>query len=125
MGRGKPTPGQKIELGGEERTLRYGNRAFYELESETGKTWTELRPRMRAGSSQAFTAAVWAGLLEDNPKITIDEVIDMIEVDRYEEIAEAVGRAVIIANGRDPDAIEDGEEEEGADSPTEAETASA
>lgn len=110
-----PTPSVTITLGGAERHLRYTTRALVSIEDATGKASSETSMRLMMGSVRTIATMIWGGLLHEDPKLTIDDVIDMIDLRDQEVLMTAIGRALAISQGKDPDKI--GEEgEEGAES---------
>lgn len=104
-----PPSGVKVELD-RPRTLRYTNRSLVKLEDESGLTASELVQRIAAGSMKALSQLVWAGLLHESPTLTVEEVLDWIDIERLDEIATAVGTAVEQAFGQ-PEAGAEGKAE--------------
>ena len=82
------------------RTLRYTNRAVEALEDELGLSLLEALGRVGAGSVKTINRLVWAGLLHADPDLTPDEVIDMVDLSRIEEVGDAVAEAVEHALGK-------------------------
>lgn len=95
-----PTAGVKLKLGGKNRTLRYTNRALVELEDKASLTLGEFFVHAQAGSLKAVSRLVWAGLLHSDPELDYWEVVDMVDLSRLEEIAEAAGEALEAAFGK-------------------------
>lgn len=99
-----PTKGVPVQLD-KARVLRYDNRAFCRLEEETDKTFVEHFEEVRRRSSLlSVSALVWAGLVHNNPDLTREEVQEMIDLARMEEIVEAAGEAIALARGEEPEA---------------------
>jgi len=98
-----PVNGVKVQLGGKARRLRYTTLALMLLEEEVGQTYVEVLTASDTGSIKAIVALVWAGLLHAEPKITRQEVAEMVDLQKIREIAEAIGQATRIALVRDAD----------------------
>jgi hypothetical protein len=94
------TPSTTITLGGEKRALRFTNRALVAIEDETGKTMAEIGTRATLGSFRAISVMLWAALLHEQPKLTVDQVIDMIELPELENIAGSLNTALEAALGK-------------------------
>lgn len=108
-----PVPqGVKVELD-KPRRLRYTNRALVELEEASGLTVNEAARRMEAGSMKTISQVVWAGLLHEAPDLTWQDVVDMIDLERLDQVSEAVGRALNLATGgeEDPEPVSEDEDE--------------
>jgi hypothetical protein len=101
-----PMNGVKIRLD-KMRRLRYTNRSLVRLEEEVGLTVQQAGHRVEIGSLRALSALVWAGLLHEDPDLSREDALDLIDLQRMEEIGEAVKRALEAAFGTDK-----GEEEE-------------
>lgn len=92
----KATP---LVLGGKEHSLRFTNRALVSLEDQTGKTIAQHAVLLSAGSLRSTSQLIWAGLLHEESHPTIDEVIDLVEIERVKEIATLLGAALEAAIG--------------------------
>lgn len=92
-------PGVPIELLDGSHTLVYGNRGLLALEDSGINLET-------AGDRRALTTLVWAGLLHEDRKRTLDDVVDLIEVQKYPELGEAVAKAMRLARGKEDDTPE-------------------
>lgn len=75
-----------IELGGKTRRLAYDLNALCALEDHGGIDQT--------GSPKGLRAMLWAGLLHEEPDLSLDDVGRLVTLDRIEEIATAVGEAM-------------------------------
>ena len=73
-----PTNGVKLQLD-KMRRLRYTNRSLVRLEEEIGLTVEQAGRRVEIGSLKALSALVWAGLLHDEPNLTVEKATEMIE----------------------------------------------
>jgi len=96
-----PDGGVKVTLGGDDRTLRYDNRALWELEEATGLTVGELGERLQRGSFQAVSYLVWAGLLHENGDLSVHDVVDMIDFGHLRGVAEKASESLAKALGAD------------------------
>lgn len=95
-----PTKGTRVKLGGAVRTLRFTNRALVAIEDELGLTLIEAGAAVQRGSLKAISALAWAGRLHGEPALTLDEVLDQIDLRRLEEIGDAIGQALETALGK-------------------------
>lgn len=105
-------PGGRIVLGGKERTLRFDFNALAELERETGinaldgSVWTNP-------SVTITRALLWAGMLHEEPELTIREVGSWLRLDNVEEVIGLIATAYQAAVGREEgEASESSEGEE-------------
>jgi hypothetical protein len=97
-----PTRVVKLALSdGRECTLRFDNRAIVALEDETGKTVNELTTRAAAGSIRAYASLVWAARLHAEPRLTVAQTIDQLDIKRIDAVAAAIAEALNIALGED------------------------
>jgi len=96
-----PDGGVKVTLGGETRTLRYDNRALWELEEATGLTIGELGEQLQRGSFQAVSYLVWAGLLHEAGGLSVHDVVDVIDFGDLQDVAEKASDALAKALGVD------------------------
>jgi hypothetical protein len=80
-----------IEAKGKTYTLYYGNRAFRVAEIELGKPWTEINTTSR----QDITIAIWAGLKQHHPQLTVDDIDEIIDEAGYGNV---VGIAIKALN---------------------------
>jgi hypothetical protein len=75
-----PRTGVKVKLGGKQRTIRYTAVSLSKLEDErAGEALTRTLYRAGQVSIGAIGALVWAGLLHDEPDLTVEEATEMIE----------------------------------------------
>ena len=75
-----PRTGVKVKLGGKQRTLRYTSVSLSKLEDErSGEALTRTLYRAGQVSIGAIGALVWAGLLHDEPNLTVEKATEMIE----------------------------------------------
>jgi hypothetical protein len=75
-----PRTGVKVKLGGKQRTIRYTAPSLNKLEAERGGE-ALTRTLYRAGqiSMGAISALLWAGLLHEEPDLTVDQAVELIE----------------------------------------------
>lgn len=103
-----PSPkGVPVQLD-KKRTFRFDWRALVKLEQETGLTSTEVYQRIADGSLATINAAIWAGLIHEDPELTTEDVLGMVDTRKISDVAEALSRALQDAM---PEAAD---EEEGA-----------
>ncbi len=79
-----------ITLGGSARELKFTLRGIKALEDEVGfSVFSEAF--FKTQTSWRLAQMVWAGLLHQNPKLTLDEVAEMIDQDPGAFIRDASG----------------------------------
>ena len=87
----KANPELKIVVGGKERTLKYNLYSFCRLDEECGVNilngdfMSAIRPRGLIG-------LLWAGLITDDPELTLDDLardVDMNELMRLPDLVNA------------------------------------
>ena len=75
-----PRTGVKAKLGGKQRTIRYTAHSLSKLEDHrNGEALTRTLYRAGQVSIGSIGALVWAGLLHDEPELTVEEATQMIE----------------------------------------------
>jgi hypothetical protein len=80
-----------------QRNFRFTFNAFCELEDVLDRPLTELQKGFKMKDLRAL---VWAGLLHEEPELTIEQAGDLIdEAESIEEVAEAVSKAIEAAMG--------------------------
>ena len=89
-----PKPSIPITLGGKTRHLRYTFNALCKLEQELGIPMSEII-EMAAGSVSLtkFRAMIWAGLLDEDTNLTVEDVGGWMEESSLDEIAIKFGEA--------------------------------
>ncbi|EGK10291.1 hypothetical protein HMPREF9374_2641 [Desmospora sp. 8437] len=91
------------------RRLKFDLNALSELEGALGKPVTQLNDS--TVGMQELRAMVWAGLLHEDPGLTLRDTGEIIELERIEEITEKVTEALLAA-------FPQGEEKNGKGGPT-------
>lgn len=86
-----------IEVGGFSRRLRFDFNAIAALEEATGKTISEIGDNPGA---REIRAMLWAGLLHELPKLTINQAGDMIDFEKIGYIGEKIQEAFALAMGQ-------------------------
>ena len=109
---GIPTKRVQIKLGDgtKKRFLRFDFEAISRLEEEIGEPLELTLRRAATLSARSITGLVWAGLLHEEPEITIKKVRSLIPLDDIKGILEIVTNAVMRGTGQ-----KDEEEEEEGD----------
>ncbi len=91
---GTPTPPTRIELGGKVRNLRLTKQALVRLEDEAGITVGALGRALADASLRAVGAALWAALLHEDPKLTREEAMGLVDIGRLRAITTAIEAAI-------------------------------
>lgn len=86
------TGGVEIQLGGRTRTLRYTNKAFMKLDDALGRM---RRNGGEPGNITMTNLTLWAGLLHEDPSLTLEQVVEMVEPYQYDEIGTATTEAIL------------------------------
>lgn len=107
----------KVKINGKVYKFKYTINSLCELEETTQyKDMSQLMAASQAGSIAAVRAMVWAGLIWDNPDLTIDEVGEsMGDLQGMQKFADAVGKAFVASV---PDVPKDEDEDDKAADPT-------
>jgi DNA-binding phage protein len=79
-----------------ERHLLYDFNALASLE-DAGYTITEAMEQIGKGSAKAIRAFLWAGLLHEEPSLTLEAVGKMITLQNLAYVAEQIGKAQEVA----------------------------
>jgi len=74
------------------RYLRFDLNAMCEVERVTDRAFSELD-----GSLRTMRVLVWAGLLHDDPELTIEDVGSLIHIGHLQHVSDAVGKALDVA----------------------------
>lgn len=75
-----PKTGAKLRLGGKIRTLRYTAPALGRAQDEMGgQTLVQAVASLGQVSIRAITVMVWAGLLHDDPDLSVEDAAELIE----------------------------------------------
>jgi hypothetical protein len=84
-----PTAGVRVTLVDGDHHLRYPGSALRRLERDLGG-WGMFQTQ----PIHAVCVAVWAGLLHEDPNLTLDAASDLIDFGRMEEVGNAVTEAL-------------------------------
>jgi hypothetical protein len=87
-------PPVPIELLDGPHGLLYGNRAMIALE-DSGHDFE------KSGERRSLTTLLWAGMLHEDPKRTLDDVIDLVDPKQYVTLWGAVNQALLLAKGEE------------------------
>lgn len=90
-----------VSLGGKDRVLRYDVNAYAELETVLGKGLSEIGKQLRKGLTGAreIRALIWAGLIHDEPSLTLQDVGRMLTMENFERVAQQAGEAISQSDG--------------------------
>lgn len=88
--------GIKVKLD-KERIFKFNHRQLAMFEEKSGKSFAAFQETEHPFLNDVF-CLLWAGLVHEDPGLTVDHVIDLIdEYGDLEELMEAAGEAVISA----------------------------
>lgn len=93
-----------LEIGGMQRTLRFDMNSMAELESNLGKPIGEIFKEGQVGIKE-IREALYVGLKWRYRKIQRHEVGSWMVANKLGEFGAAIGRAIAMALGEDPDAL--------------------
>lgn len=85
-----------VELGGKERKLIYDFNALAKAEEVTGKSMLDGAV-WQSPSATDLRAFIWAGLLRDDPNVTIQQVGSWLTIDTMSEITGYINEALDIS----------------------------
>jgi hypothetical protein len=88
-----------IELGGETRHLRLNLNAIASFEEATGNSIGAMRDELGRVPVRALRILLWALLVTDDPKLTINQVGSWVELDNLQYVSEQVTE-VLRSSGR-------------------------
>lgn len=80
----------KLNICGKERTVRYPVFALIKLKKDTGIQLKDLQDKEKAEDLETIIAIIWAGLIHEDNKITVEDVAKDIELDQLEDVAKKV-----------------------------------
>lgn len=87
------------------RKLKYGFNAFVEMEEALGKPVTDLGKD--SVSFKDIRVMLWAGLLHDDPDISLEEVGDLVDdADSLSDVAEKITEGIALALGTEEEDTE-------------------
>ena len=90
----------KLGDGTKKRYLRFTWKSIRRLKEETGQPLDLTLTLIAKMDADAINAAVWAGLLYDEPEITMEEVEDLIHLNGLEELIKRILTDLTIAMGK-------------------------
>jgi len=99
---GTPTKRTLVKLGDgtKKRYFRFTWAAIRRLKEETGQPLELTLTLLARMDADAINAAVWAGLLYDEPEITMEEVEGLINLNSIEELIKRILTDLTIAMGK-------------------------
>ena len=83
----------EIELSDGTHQLKFDNHALYRFEELHGESAVMVIIRGVTGV-RAVNHFLWAGLLHEDPNLTVNDVIKMVESQRIQEYANIISKAV-------------------------------
>lgn len=81
---------EKITLD-KERTLRYPLMSIIKLKKEKGINLSDLADEEKAQDFEIILSIVWAGLIHEDPELTVEQLGNIIELSDMPEISEKLG----------------------------------
>lgn len=92
--------------------ILFNNRALYEFERVHGASAGSV---LLSGSmgNRAITHFVWAGLLHENRKITVESVVDLIDLSQIKQTVDAIIDAMEDATATGLEPVEVGKKKKG------------
>jgi hypothetical protein len=86
-----------IEIGGQKRRIRYKYRGIEYAERELGSTFPQLLARFSNASgitAREWVVIVYAGLIQDNPDMSIEQVADDFDYGILTDWARGIAQAM-------------------------------
>lgn len=84
-----------VNVAGKEREIRFPVSALIKLKKEAGINISDLQSdEEKARDIETIVALIWAGLVTDDPDLTIDYLADNMELHELNEVAEKIGEAI-------------------------------
>ncbi|MFG3611444.1 hypothetical protein [Rummeliibacillus stabekisii] len=80
-----------VMINGEEKKLAYPVGALIKLETQYGIKMADLGKDGNSESLDVILKMIWAGLIHENPELTVDELGFMIDITELPEIAAKFG----------------------------------
>lgn len=81
------------------RRLKYDLNAFALLKEQHGINLFRADPD-RLHDPTAVRACLWAGLVHEDPNLTVEQVGSFVDLGNFREVSELVAEAMMSANGR-------------------------
>jgi hypothetical protein len=76
-----------VQLSDKLHNLRFTNFALLRLEQEAGMAIKPLMESMATGSMLATVGLIWAGLLHEEPRLTLERCAERIDMGNREQLA--------------------------------------
>lgn len=86
----------EVELGGKARTLKYRTKYLRQVERTQGRTLALILMNM---SLDDLAQLLWAGLVVDDKRLTIDQVSDLIDQHYKEHPGDTQGLTDMVVDG--------------------------
>lgn len=84
-----------MDLGGAKREFRFSWKALKRLWKEHNINLLGPLDAVELNNPDTVTAFVWAGLLHANPDLTLEQVDEWIELDKFAQISQALAEALM------------------------------
>ena len=92
-----PSKAVPLHFGGKQRLLRFDAAALVAVEDQTGDLPAQVALRLTGASVKAAAVLLWAGLRWQDPDLTLEQVIEMIDLSELPKIGEAIDKAFTLA----------------------------
>lgn len=79
-----------VNVAGKERTVKFPVSALIKMKKETGISLSDLQDEEKVQDIETIVAIIWAGLVTDDPSLTVDELAESIELNELSEVAQKV-----------------------------------
>lgn len=80
----------EIIIGGKKYSIRFPIASIIKMQKEAGIKISDLEDEETAQDLEVIVAVIWAGLVADSPKLTVDYLADNIEFHELGTISEKV-----------------------------------
>lgn len=80
----------KVTVAGKERTAKFPVMALIRLEKEAGINIKDLQEQDSTSDLETIVAIIWAGLVTDDPDLTMEYLAENMEISELTEVAQTV-----------------------------------
>lgn len=83
-----------VEVAGKERKVKFPVSAFIRLKHEHGIVLKDLQNDDKIQDVETIIAIIWAGLVTDDPTLTVEYLADNMELSELSDVAQTVMGAI-------------------------------